>query len=103
MGDSGGKRMWDFDEFDDPDDFESPDNFDEQDLYDMENELQLEEDMLLAEEYEMWLLNQLGHEEYMRRKRLEEEQFKAKQKEGCLIGGVVISCVFLFILIILSM
>ncbi len=90
--------MWDFDEFDDPDDFESPDNFDEQDLYDMEDELQLEEDILLAEEYEAWLLTQLGHEEYMRRKRLEEEQFKAKQKEGCLIGTLV---VLLFLIIII--
>ena len=92
--------MWDFDEFADPDDFESPDNFGEQDLYDMENGLQLEEDLLLAEEYEMWLLNQLGREEYMRRKRMEQEQYKAKQKEGGLIGGVVIACVLFFLIMV---
>lgn len=51
----------------------------------------------------MWLLTQLGHEEYMRRKRMEQEQYKAKQKEGCLIGGVVIACVLFFFLIMVTM
>ena len=75
------------------------DQFDEE-LF--EYELLLFEDEMLEDEYEKWLYNHLGHEEYMRQKRLQNEREKEHWGKSCLYGTLIVIGFFVLILFFIA-
>jgi len=65
-----------------------------------EYDLQIVEDEMMMEEYERRRYEELGHEEYMRQKRIQEEQNEVDWERSCLLGiniaVVFFACSYLY-------